>query len=61
MSSFFSHYRGYGRRHVAAWNLIGAIGFTLCGAFGYGSVSSTWLNYESVLSTFWGSWAFMVI
>lgn len=47
-------------RHVGLWNLIGAFGFTLCAAFGYGSVSTSWLEYQSVLSTFWGSWAFLV-
>lgn len=64
--------------HVAFWNLIGAIGFTLCGALGYASTLSTkvsnasgsnspsnldafvQVNYQSVLSTFWGSWAFMI-
>lgn len=29
------------RRHIAFWNLIGALGFTLCGALGYASLSST--------------------
>jgi hypothetical protein len=47
-------------RHVGFWNLVGAIGFTLCGAFGYASLSKTWINYQSVLSTFWGGWAFLI-
>lgn len=45
---------------VAVWNLVGAVGFTLCGALGYAAVSSSGANYQSVLSTFWGSWAFMI-
>ncbi|KAF8338865.1 uncharacterized protein EI90DRAFT_3039477 [Cantharellus anzutake] len=46
--------------HVGFWNLLGSVGFTLCGAFGYGSVGNSWMNYQSILSTFWGSWAFMI-
>ncbi|KAI0338354.1 hypothetical protein BDW22DRAFT_1362961 [Trametopsis cervina] len=46
--------------HVGFWNLVGALGFTLCGALGYASTASTKVNYQSVLSTFWGSWAFMI-
>lgn len=46
--------------HIAVWNLIGALGFTLCGAFGYGALNSTKVNYQSVLSTFWGSFAFEI-
>ncbi|OBZ77581.1 hypothetical protein A0H81_01743 [Grifola frondosa] len=48
------------RRHVGLWNLFGAVGFTLCGALGYASLDSTKADYQSVLSTFWGSWAFLV-
>ncbi|WVW81228.1 hypothetical protein I302_103219 [Kwoniella bestiolae CBS 10118] len=44
---------------VGVWNLIGAIGFTLCGALGYASSSSK-AEYQSGLSTFWGSWAFLL-
>ncbi|WVF66527.1 hypothetical protein IAT40_001267 [Kwoniella sp. CBS 6097] len=43
---------------VGVWNLIGAIGFTLCGALGYSSASG--VVYQSGLSTFWGSWAFLL-
>ncbi|WVQ94132.1 hypothetical protein IAU59_001210 [Kwoniella sp. CBS 9459] len=43
---------------VGVWNLIGAIGFTLCGALGYSSSSGA--VYQSGLSTFWGSWAFLL-
>ncbi|KAH9940296.1 hypothetical protein B0H21DRAFT_780408 [Amylocystis lapponica] len=46
--------------HVAGWNLVGAAGFTLCGALGYGALAESGVNYESVLATFWGSWAFLV-
>lgn len=43
---------------VGFWNLIGALGFTLCGALGYSSSSGA--VYQSALSTFWGSWAFLI-
>ncbi|WWC57546.1 uncharacterized protein I303_100078 [Kwoniella dejecticola CBS 10117] len=43
---------------VGVWNLIGAIGFTLCGALGY-PASSSKAEYQSGLSTFWGGWAFL--
>ncbi|WWC67354.1 uncharacterized protein I206_101262 [Kwoniella pini CBS 10737] len=43
---------------VGVWNLIGAIGFTLCGALGY-SLNSKAI-YQSGLSTYWGSWAFLI-
>jgi len=46
--------------HIAVWNLVGAFGFTLCGALGYAAISSTKANYQSVLSTFWGSFAFEI-
>ncbi|KAF3935189.1 hypothetical protein ABW20_dc0109804 [Dactylellina cionopaga] len=45
--------------HIAFWNLIGALGFTLCGALGmaYGNSGA---QYQASLSTFWGSWAFLI-
>jgi hypothetical protein len=43
---------------VGAWNLVGGIGFTLCPVFGYDTRS--WAQYQASLSTFWGSWAFMI-
>ncbi|KAF2191157.1 hypothetical protein K469DRAFT_720146 [Zopfia rhizophila CBS 207.26] len=43
---------------IGAWNLIGGVGFTLCPAFGYNEDS--WAQYQACLSTFWGSWAFLV-
>lgn len=47
------------------WNLIGALGFTLCGIFGYSRFvpadgSSNWATYQSTCSTFWGGWAFLI-
>ena len=45
--------------HIGLWNLIGAVGFTLCGALGYAS-SNSGVAYESSLATFWGSWAFLI-
>ncbi|OJT06014.1 hypothetical protein TRAPUB_3201 [Trametes pubescens] len=46
--------------HIGFWNLVGAVGFTLCGALGYASLASTKINYQSVLATFWGSWGFLI-
>ncbi|KAG6873916.1 hypothetical protein C0995_009697 [Termitomyces sp. Mi166 len=46
--------------HIGFWNFIGAIGFTLCGALGYGAQVSSGVNYPSSLSMFWGGWAFLI-
>jgi hypothetical protein len=43
---------------IGLWNLIGGIGFTICPAFGYDR--SSWAQYQACLSTFWGSWAFLI-
>ncbi|WWC90228.1 uncharacterized protein L201_005161 [Kwoniella dendrophila CBS 6074] len=43
---------------VGFWNLIGSFGFFLSGALGYSSKSG--VVYQSGLSTFWGSWAFLL-
>ncbi|KAF3051758.1 hypothetical protein E8E11_009850 [Didymella keratinophila] len=43
---------------IGAWNLIGGVGFTICPAFGYDM--SSWAQYQACLSTFWGSWAFLI-
>ncbi|KDQ54578.1 hypothetical protein JAAARDRAFT_160654 [Jaapia argillacea MUCL 33604] len=43
---------------IGFWNFIGAVGFTLCGIFGYSLTS--WRQYQSCLSTFWGGWAFLI-
>ncbi|KAK9372098.1 uncharacterized protein V1513DRAFT_460857 [Lipomyces chichibuensis] len=45
--------------HVGLWNLVGAFGFTICGALGliYGSSGS---QYQAALATFWGSWSFLI-
>lgn len=45
--------------HIGFWNLVGAFGFTLCGALGYG-IDRPGVAYASTLSTFVGSWAFLV-
>ncbi|RHZ55410.1 uncharacterized protein CDV56_104968 [Aspergillus thermomutatus] len=45
--------------HVGFWNSVGGVGFTLCGAFGP-ATSNSGLKYQSSLSTFWGSWAFLL-
>ncbi|KAK7046904.1 hypothetical protein R3P38DRAFT_89014 [Favolaschia claudopus] len=46
--------------HVGFWNLIGGIGFALCGALGYALNSSNGIAYQSSCSTFWGGWAFLI-
>ncbi|KAK4104266.1 hypothetical protein N658DRAFT_493769 [Parathielavia hyrcaniae] len=46
--------------HVGFWNLLGGIGFTLCPAAGFGSEASLSLEHASALSTFIGSWAFLI-
>jgi hypothetical protein len=43
---------------IGAWNMIGGFGFTLCPAFGYDTAS--WAQYQASLSTYWGSWAFLI-
>ncbi|CAO2648004.1 Nn.00g089260.m01.CDS01 [Neocucurbitaria sp. VM-36] len=43
---------------IGYWNLIGGIGFTMCPAFGYDQ--NSWAQYQACLSTFWGSWAFLI-
>ncbi|KAF8869391.1 hypothetical protein BD779DRAFT_1614490 [Infundibulicybe gibba] len=45
---------------VGFWNLIGGIGFTLSGAFGYAAASHSGADYQSSLATFWGGWAFLI-
>lgn len=45
--------------HVGFWNLVGALGFTLCGAFGIAQ-DQRWAFYQSGCSTFWGGWAFLI-
>lgn len=44
--------------HIGFWNMVGGVGFTLCPAFGFDP--SSWAQYQSSCSTFWGSWAFLV-
>ncbi|KAI1353371.1 hypothetical protein F5Y01DRAFT_59510 [Xylaria sp. FL0043] len=45
--------------HIGLWNLIGALGFTLCGALGFASQNQA-ATYASDLSTFIGSFAFLI-
>ena len=44
--------------HIGLWNLVGGLGFTLSPCFGYDT--ATWAQYQAALSTFWGSWAFLI-
>lgn len=43
---------------IGVWNLVGALGFLLCGALGLSSSSKA--IWQSDLSTFWGGWAFLI-
>jgi hypothetical protein len=43
---------------IGLCNLVGGVGFTMCPAFGYDEKS--WAQWQACLSTFWGSWAFLV-
>ena len=45
--------------HIAFWNLIGGIGFTLCGALGP-AAHSHGSQYQAACATFWGSFAFLI-
>lgn len=45
--------------HIAFWNLVGAFGFTLCGALGM-AYNNSGAQFEAGLATFWGSWAFLI-
>ncbi|UKZ46140.1 hypothetical protein TrVGV298_000338 [Trichoderma virens] len=45
--------------HIAFWNLVGAFGFTLCGALGM-AYNNSGAQYQAGLATFWGSWAFLI-
>ncbi|KAI1328325.1 hypothetical protein F5Y16DRAFT_159010 [Xylariaceae sp. FL0255] len=45
--------------HIGFWNLLGALGFTLCGALGFASANDSAV-YGSLLATFIGSWAFLI-
>ncbi|KAL7914981.1 hypothetical protein GGI35DRAFT_435730 [Trichoderma velutinum] len=45
--------------HIAFWNLVGAFGFTLCGALGM-AFNNSGAQFQAGLATFWGSWAFLI-
>lgn len=46
---------------VGFWNLVGGVGFLLSGAFGFCAVPADVLQLGgTVLSTFWGSYAFLI-
>lgn len=45
--------------HIAFWNLIGGIGFTLCGALGP-AAGNNGAQYQAACATFWGSFAFLI-
>ena len=50
---------------IGVWNLVGAVGFTLCGILGVlppgtGGLTAEEWAYQASLATFWGSWAFLI-
>jgi len=45
---------------VGVWNLVGAVGFTLCGIFGYWYTENEYQFFGTTLSTYWGSYAFLL-
>ncbi|KAK5936646.1 hypothetical protein PMZ80_011111 [Knufia obscura] len=45
--------------HIAFWNLVGGVGFTLCGALGF-AAGNHGAQYQAACSTFWGSFAFLI-
>ena len=46
---------------IGAWNVVGAVGFMLCGALGpAASGGDEGAGFQSNLATFWGGWAFLV-
>ncbi|KAJ3266005.1 hypothetical protein HK104_006188 [Borealophlyctis nickersoniae] len=46
--------------HVAFWNLIGAVGFMLCGVFGYWEEAGWGQFWGMAFNTFYGGWAFLI-
>lgn len=46
--------------HIGFWNLVGALGFTLCGALGFAAGDNSACEIGSLWATFIGSWAFLV-
>ena len=44
---------------IGFWNLIGALGFELCGCLGP-AFGNSGAQYQSALATWWGSWAFLI-
>ncbi|KAI8818051.1 uncharacterized protein EV422DRAFT_478090, partial [Fimicolochytrium jonesii] len=48
---------------VAVWNLVGAVGFMLCGVFGYWEDAAGgwgWRETASGVNNFYGGWAFLL-
>ncbi|KAK3360298.1 hypothetical protein B0T25DRAFT_515627 [Lasiosphaeria hispida] len=45
--------------HIGFWNLVGSVGFTLCGGLGFG-IAGVGVEYAATLATFVGSWAFLI-
>ncbi|OBZ78106.1 hypothetical protein A0H81_01736 [Grifola frondosa] len=48
------------RLYMGLWNLVCSAGFMPCGVLWYASLASTKANYQTVLSMFWGWWAFPI-
>lgn len=45
---------------IGVWATIGSVGFLLSAAFGIRSDAHTWCEYQSSLSSMWGSFAYLV-
>lgn len=44
---------------IGLWSTVGSVGFELCAAFGPSSGSHSWAEYQSELSSTWGSAAYL--
>ncbi|KAF2642445.1 hypothetical protein P280DRAFT_423112, partial [Massarina eburnea CBS 473.64] len=44
---------------IGGWATVGSVGFLLCACFGLGSHKYTWCEYQSDLSSTWGSVAYL--
>ena len=46
---------------VGAWNVVGSLGFTLCGVLGPAiATGNPAIQFQASLSLFWGAWAFLI-
>ena len=45
---------------IGVWCVVGSVGFELCAGFGPSSGFFTWAEYQSSLSSMWGSAAYLI-